>query len=55
MKIKVEAYIDFEVPVEILKDRTIVDVMNMMRTDVAEVLKDNYREEKIKVIAEIVE
>lgn len=56
MKIKVEAYIDFEINMnEIPKTMTIVDVMNSARTDVIEVLKDNYREEKIKVIAEIVE
>jgi len=56
MKIKVEAYIDFEVDMnEIPKTMTIVDVMNSVRTDVVEVLEDNYREEKIKVVAEIVE
>ena len=56
MKIKVEAYIDFEVDKdELAKDMTIVDVMNTVREDVVEVLKDNYRTEKIKVIAEISE
>ena len=56
MKIKVEAYIDFEVDKdELPKDMTIVDVMNTVREDVVEVLKDNYRTEKIKVIAEIPE
>ena len=56
MKIKVEAYIDFEVDKdELPKDMTIVDVMNTVREDVVEVLKDNYRTEKIKVIAEISE
>ena len=56
MKIKVEAYIDFEVDKdELPKDMTIVDVMNTVREDVIEVLKDNYRNEKIKVIAEISE
>ena len=56
MKIKVEAYIDFEVDKdELPKDMTIVDVMNAVREDVVEVLKDNYRTEKIKVIAEISE
>ena len=54
MKIKVEAYIDFEVNMsEIPKTMTIVDVMNCVRKDVVEVLKDNYKEEKIKVVAEI--
>lgn len=56
MKIKIEAYIDFEVDMaQIPKTMTIVDVMNSVRTDVVEVLKDNYKEEKIKVIAEIIE
>ena len=56
MKIKVEAYIDFEVDKdELPKDMTIVDVMNTVREDVVEALKDNYRTEKIKVIAEISE
>lgn len=56
MKIKVEAYIDFEVYADkIPKNMTIVDVMDSVRQDVVEVLKDNYKEEKIKVIAEIVE
>ena len=56
MKIKVEAYIDFEVNMsEIPKTMTIVDVMNCVRKDVVEVLKDNYKEEKIKVVAEITE
>ena len=56
MKIKVEAYIDFEVDKdELPKDMTIVDVMNTVREDVVEVLKDNYKTEKIKVIAEISE
>lgn len=54
MKIKVEAYLDFELDMnEIPKTMTIVDVMDSVRTDVVEVLKDNYREEKIKVIASI--
>ena len=42
MKIKVEAYIDFEVDKdELPKDMTIVDVMNTVREDVVEVLKES--------------
>lgn len=56
MKIKIEAYLDFELDMnEVPKTKTVVDIMNDVRTDVVEVLKDNYREEKIKVVASIEE
>lgn len=54
MKIKVEAFIEFEVVMsEIPKNITIENIRKSLRDDVNEVLDERYTDEKIKVVARI--